>query len=89
VQGGPGTLSPSAGSGTHGASWRMVVDLGPTPHAWTTYPGGQSGNPASARYRDRIPEWLEGQLEAVHLPRTATELPAAQRSASVTLVPAR
>jgi penicillin amidase len=53
VQGGPGTLSPSAGSGTHGASWRMVVELGPELRAWATYPGGQSGNPVSPRYRDR------------------------------------
>ena len=89
VQGGPGTLAPSAGSGTHGPSWRMVVELGPVTHAWTTYPGGQSGNPASARYRDRIPEWQAGQLEAVHVPLTPSELPIAQRSATLTLVPRR
>jgi penicillin amidase len=65
----------------------MVVDLAPTPHAWTTYPGGQSGNPASARYRDRIPEWQAGQLEAAHLPLTAAELPDVQRSGTLTLLP--
>ncbi|MDB4882847.1 MAG: hypothetical protein JWL95_1613 [Gemmatimonadetes bacterium] len=89
VEGGPGTLAPSSGSGTHGPSWRMVVDLGSTLHAWTTYPGGQSGNPASARYRDRIPEWQAGQLEAVHVPLTPAELPPAQRSSTLTLHPAR
>jgi penicillin G amidase len=89
VQGGPGTLAPSAGSGTHGPSWRMVVELGPTPHAWTTYPGGQSGNPASPRYRDRIPLWQAGQLEPAHFPLTPAELPAAQRSATLTLLPPR
>jgi penicillin amidase len=89
VEGGPGTLSPSAGSGAHGPSWRMVVELSPTPHAWTTYPGGQSGNPASARYRDRIPHWLAGQLEAVHVPATPEALPAAQRSGTLELRPGR
>ncbi|MEO6528045.1 MAG: penicillin acylase family protein [Gemmatimonadaceae bacterium] len=89
VQGGPGTLAPSAGSGTHGPSWRMVVDLGPTLHAWTTYPGGQSGNPVSPRYRDRIAEWRAGQLEAVHVPLAPRELPEAQRSATLTLLPSR
>jgi penicillin G amidase len=85
VEGGPGTLAPSTGAGTHGPSWRMVVELGPTMHAWTTYPGGQSGNPASPHYKDRIPEWQAGELEAVHLPLAPAELPAAQRSATLTL----
>jgi penicillin G amidase len=89
VTGGPTTLSPISGAGTNGPSWRMVVDLGPTVHAWVTYPGGQSGNPASPRYRDRIPQWVNGQLEAVHVPATADELPAAQRSGSLTLQPKR
>jgi penicillin amidase len=89
VQGGPGTLSPLAGNGTNGPSWRMVVELGPTVHAWTTYPGGQSGNPLSARYRDRIPEWQAGALEAVHVPARPEELPPAQRSATLLLRPAR
>jgi penicillin G amidase len=89
VQGGPGTLSPSSGSGTQGASWRMVVELGPTLHAWSTYPGGQSGNPASPRYVDRIPQWLTGTLEAVHIPMQPSELAGSQRSATLTLHPAR
>jgi acyl-homoserine lactone acylase PvdQ len=67
----------------------MVVELGPTVHAWTTYPGGQSGNPLSARYRDRIPEWQAGALEAVHVPARPEELPPAQRSATLLLRPAR
>ncbi|HKP16354.1 MAG TPA: penicillin acylase family protein, partial [Gemmatimonadaceae bacterium] len=89
IEGGPGTLSPIAIGGSNGPSWRMVVELGPTLHAWTTYPGGQSGNPASKRYKDRIPQWLEGTLEAVHVPTRASELPAAQRSGTLTLRPAR
>ena len=89
VQGGPGTLSPSSGNGTQGASWRMVVELGPTLRAWATYPGGQSGNPASARYRDRLPQWLAGTLEAVHVPMRPSDLAASQRSATLVLRPVR
>jgi penicillin amidase len=85
VQGGPGTLSPSSGSGSQGPSWRMVVELGPTLHAWATYPGGQSGNPASPHYLDRLPEWLAGSLEAVHIPTRASELGGSQRTSTLVL----
>ena len=85
VQGGPGSLNPSSGAGTHGSSWRMVVHLGPQLEAWATYPGGQSGNPVSPRYRDRIPLWVNGELEALRIPRRAEELAPAQRSAELTL----
>jgi len=87
VQGGPSTLAPSAGGGTHGPSWRMVVELGPELEAWSTYPGGQSGNPVSPRYRDRIPLWMNGELEPVRFPRTSDALTPAQRSAQLTLLP--
>lgn len=87
VQGGPGTLSPSSGAGTHSASWRMVVDLGPELRAWTTYPGGQSGSPVSARYRDRISEWSKGELEPVRIPASPDQLDSAHRSATLTLRP--
>ena len=66
--GGTATLSPMTASGTHGASWRMVVEMGPEVRAWTTYPGGQSANPASTFYDDRIPQWSAGEVEAVLLP---------------------
>ncbi len=89
AQGGPGTLSPTTGSGAHGASWRMVVELGPALRAWSTYPGGQSGNPVSPRYRDRLPLWARGELEAVRLPRTPAALEASHRSATLQLHPAR
>jgi penicillin amidase len=88
VQGGPGTLAPSAGSGTHSASWRMVVELGPTLRAWATYPGGQSGNPMSPRYRDRIAEWAKGELEPVRIPAAPAQLDEAHRSATLLLRPA-
>jgi penicillin amidase len=74
VQGGPGTLAPSSGTGAHGPSWRMVVELGPDIRAWTTYPGGQSGNPLSSHYRDRINDWSNGNLGEARVPHSAGEL---------------
>ena len=72
VQGGPATLNPSSVAG-HGPSWRMVVELADSVRAWGTYPGGQSGNPVSPRYRDRIRLWQQGALDTLFAPRdTAT-----------------
>jgi penicillin amidase len=87
VQGGPSTLSPSSGEGRFGASWRMVVELSPTPRAWTIYPGGQSGNAASSRYADRVRRWSEGVLDEALLPRTDAALPADRVAARLTLSP--
>ena len=87
VPGGPSTISPSSVTGgTEGSSWRMVVELGPTVRAWGTYPGGQSGNPASPRYDDRIAEWTRGGLSALRFPPAATEIHA---SAHLVLHPLR
>jgi penicillin amidase len=87
VRGGPGTLNPSSGSGTHGASWRMVVELAPEVRAWSTYPGGQSGNPASRWYDDRIGLWIEGELEPVLFPRTPDDVPAQDVAGTLLLHP--
>lgn len=56
--GGPGILN--ATGNRHGASWRMVVELGPTVKAFGIYPGGQSGNPGSRFYDNFIPLWASG-----------------------------
>lgn len=88
VQGGPSLLNPSSGSGVHGASWRMVVELGPEVRAWGTYPGGQSGNPASSRYTDRLAKWSAGTLDSLRFPRRAEEL-APHAISTLTLTPAR
>jgi penicillin amidase len=74
VQGGPSTLNPSSGRGSFGPSWRMVVELGPEVHGWGTYPGGQSGNPASSRYTDRLGAWRDGALDSLRFPRSPAEL---------------
>ncbi len=55
-------------TGSAGQSWRMVVELSRPPRAWAVYPGGQSGNPGSRFYDDRIPAWIEGRLDPVAHP---------------------
>jgi penicillin amidase len=89
VQGGNGNLNPSSGNGTHGASWRMVVELGDTMRALAIYPGGQSGNPASRRYQDRIPKWAAGELDSVLFPRTPEALPRERIASTLILRPGR
>jgi penicillin amidase len=89
VQGGPGNLNPSSGGGSHGSSWRMVVQLGPEIQAWTIYPGGQSGNPVSPYYRDRIEKWVNGELEPVLFPRDSSDLDPARTRSNLELSPER
>ena len=72
--GGPGLPSPLSVGGSHGASWRMVVELGDEVVARGTFPGGQSGNPLSDGYDDRLAFWLRGELEDLRFPRTEAEL---------------
>jgi len=51
----------NATSERHGASWRMVVELGEEMTAFGIYPGGQSGNPGSKYYKNFIPLWADGE----------------------------
>ena len=87
MQAGPGTLSPSGGDGNHGSSWRMVVELGPEVRAWGTYPGGQSGNPSSRRYDDRLAKWEAGALDTLRFPHRATDLTGSTLMSTLTLTP--
>ncbi len=87
VPSGPSTLAPSFGRGTHGPSWRMVVELAPEIRAWGTYPGGQSGNPASPRYADRVPQWQAGTLDPLLFPRDVEALAADQVASRLTFRP--
>lgn len=52
----------NATNGTHGPSWRMVVELGPEVKGYGVYPGGQSGNPGSKAYDEFIEPWRTGEL---------------------------
>jgi penicillin amidase len=49
---------------THGPSWRMVVDWGAGTFQ-ATYPGGQSENPASQWYADRVDTWFNGRYASM------------------------
>ena len=57
----------NATRGNFGPSWRMVVELGPTPKAWGVYPGGQSGNPLSKYYDNMIDKWARGEYYEISL----------------------
>ena len=59
--------SLNAMQSTFGPSWRMIVELGDEVVAYVTYPGGQSGNPASPFYANRIKEWSEGNYTKIGL----------------------
>jgi penicillin amidase len=87
-QGGPSTLNPVGTDGRHGASWRMVVEMGPAVHAMATYPGGQSGNPASSRYQDHLVTWSKGELDSVRFPHSELELDHRLVTATLALTPA-
>ncbi len=86
LQAGPGSVSPSSGSGNHGASWRMVVELGPEVRAWGTYPGGQSGNPISPTYTAFLGRWSAGNLDSLRFPRRTDDLTAAHTSSRLSLM---
>lgn len=57
--GGPGMIN--ATGSRHGASWRIIVELGSEIQAIGVYPGGQSGNPGSKFYSNFIPVWANGE----------------------------
>lgn len=50
----------NATNSTNGPSWRMVVDFNER-KAYTVYPGGQSGNPASRFYDNMVDTWAKGE----------------------------
>ncbi len=87
VAAGTGTLNPSPGSGTHGASWRMVAEVGRDLRVRGIYPGGQSGNPASTRYDDRIARWLGGALDSILFPSRPDALAEGRVRSTLTLLP--
>ena len=88
MQSGPSTLSPLAGNGSFGSSWRMVVEAGADElKAWGTYPGGQSGNPASSRYANHLGRWAAGELEPLVMPRWIPDLPDSAIASRLSLRP--
>ncbi|AFL84918.1 penicilin amidase [Belliella baltica DSM 15883] len=72
IQTGGGASILNATSERHGASWRMVVELGEQPTAFGIYPGGQSGNPGSKFYDTFLKKWANGEYVDFKL-RKATD----------------
>lgn len=60
---------------TFGPSWRMVVALGEKPEAYGIYPGGQSGNPASTFYMNKIDPWAMGEYDLIPLATKPESIP--------------
>ncbi len=65
--------SPNAISGSHGPSWRMVVELGEEVKAWAVYPGGQSGNPGSKYYDNMVSTWVNGKYNELFFMKNAQD----------------
>jgi penicillin amidase len=60
---GGGAESVNAIRGSHGPSWKMIVELDPEGvRGYGVYPGGQSGNPGSKTYDEFVETWLTGEL---------------------------
>ncbi|MEX0720188.1 MAG: penicillin acylase family protein [Balneolaceae bacterium] len=68
-----GAESINAIRGSHGPSWRMVVELGPEVKAWGVYPGGISGNPGSPNYDAFLEIWRTGELYELDFMRDEPE----------------
>lgn len=70
----PGSAhSVNANRGDHGATWKMVVALGPDMKAWTNYPGGPSGHPFDPEYMSYVKSWSQGHMRPVHFLRPDTD----------------
>lgn len=60
---GGGAESINAIRGSHGPSWRMIVELDPDGvRGYGVYPGGQTGNPGSESYTEFVETWRTGEL---------------------------
>ena len=47
--------------GSHGPSWRMIIEVGDEMKGYGVYPAGQSGNPGSPYYDSMIDYWANGK----------------------------
>ncbi len=57
---------------SHGATVRVVAELGSGIKASSIIPGGQSGHPLSEHYCDQLPAWLSGDLLPITQPDRET-----------------
>lgn len=68
---------------THGASVRIVMDVGDWDRSTCINAPGQSGDPSSPHYRDLAPLWAHGEQVPLLYSRAAVEGAAEQRIALV------
>ncbi|MDZ7720729.1 MAG: penicillin acylase family protein [Balneolaceae bacterium] len=72
---GGGDESVNAVRGSHGPSWRMIVELDPDGvRGYGVYPGGQSGNPGSKTYSEFVETWRTGELFELQFLREKPEI---------------
>lgn len=69
-----------------GASLRVIIDVGDWDNSRAINAPGQSGDPASAHYRDLAPLWLKGEYFPLLYSRAKIEAAAVRR---IELVPAK
>jgi penicillin amidase len=60
-------------------SWRQNIDLADPDASVGMNTTGQSGNPASPRYREMVEDWAAGEYHPLPFTRTAIEVVAAER----------
>ena len=80
------TYHPGSFQQAHGASFRMVIDVGNWDNSRAVNTPGQSGDPASPHYRDLAASWADGKYFPLLYSRAAVEKAAGQ---VIELVPAR
>lgn len=74
---GGSNLSLNAIRGTHGPSWRMIVEMAKEGvKAYGLYPGGQSGNPGSIYYDNMVDTWASGDYDQLIFPKNKKEMEA-------------
>ena len=89
IPGFAGTVAPAGDRlNTHGASWRMVVDLAASPPTgYGIYPGGQSGNPFSEQYDLHLPAYLAFDHYELLRPESPSAMDPEDRRAVLVLFP--
>ena len=68
-----GAYAPATFDVNHGASVRMVIDVGAWDNSMVVDTPGQSGDPASPHYRDLFPLWAAGTYVPLLYSRKAVE----------------
>jgi penicillin amidase len=89
--GGPSTVNvssyhPGTSQQVHGASFRMVIDVGNWDNSRAINTPGQSGDPASPHYRDLATAWANGKYFPLLYSRTAVQQAAGN---VIELIPSR